>query len=199
MSRRVRLLLAIAVAFAFGLLAAWGKGPDTDGRSLISQIRSTLADLSTPWLLVAFIPGALSRRWWSGALLGLLATMSALLGFYLVTSLLVDLGGHGVAGDLWRELYANRIYLVSGVLSGPLFGALGAWWRTTRSLGASVVAGTLLMGEPIVLAVLGILIPATAVGRDGVSIAVSAAELGLGLLLVLVALRRPSAATGRTR
>src|SRR5207247_10542018 len=118
---------------------------------------------------VPFIAGIRSRRAASGALLGLLATMSALLGFYVLTTFVVDTGfGH--------ELWGNRIYLASGVLSGPLFGALGAWWGRSRSIRASVIAGALLIGEPIVFAVIGVVFPATAVGLDAISVAVYGAE-----------------------
>ena len=199
MSSRVRVLLVLLGAFAFGLFAAWAKGQNTDGLSTISQLRSDLGNLSTPWLMVAFIAGVQSRRPRSGAVLGLLATMSALLGFYLLTSLVVDLGGHGIGDNLWRELGANRVYFVSGALSGPLFGALGAWWRATRSLGASVVAGALMIGEPIVLALIGVVFPATVVGRNSISVAVYAAELALGLVLLLVARGRPSATAREAR
>jgi hypothetical protein len=192
MSARLRVFLVLVGAFAFGVLAAWAKGQNTDGLSTISQVRSDLGNLSTPWLLVAFIAGTRSRRSGSGALLGFLATMSALLGFYLLTSLVVDLGGHGIPDNIGRELWANRVYLASGVLSGPLFGALGAWWQRTRSLHASVVAGALLIGEPIVLAATGVLFPATAVGLNAISVAVYASELALGLVVLLVARSRQS-------
>jgi hypothetical protein len=199
MSPRFRIALVLVGAFAFGLLAAWAKGQNTDGLSTISQVRSDLGNLSTPWLLVAFIAGTQSNRSRSGALLGFLATMSALLGFYLLTSLIVDLGGHGIPDNLGRELWANRIYLVSGALSGPVFGALGAWWRKTRSLHASVVAGALLIGEPIVLAGLGVLFPATVVGRNAISVAVYASELALGLVVLVLARSRVSASLRQAR
>src|SRR5437763_15583437 len=196
MSSRIRVFLILLGALAFGLLAAWAKGPNTDGMSTISQVRADLGNVSTPWLLVPFLAGTRSRKAGAGALLGLAATMFALFGFYLLTSLVVDLGHHGIIRDLGRELGANRIYLVSGILAGPLFGALGAWWRRTRLLGASVVAGAMLIGEPIVLAGLGALLPWAAVGRNAISIAVYATELALGLVLLLVARSRPSAMVG---
>jgi len=199
MSRRRVVLLVLVGAFAFGLLAAWLKGQDTDGVSTISQVRTDLGNLSTPWLLVAFLAGTRSRRPGSGALLGFLVTISALAGFYVLTSLVVDLGGRGVLDDFGRELRANRVYLASGVLSGPLFGALGAWWRTTRSLRASVVAGALMVGEPIVMAVVGVLSPVTLVGLNSISVTVYAAELTLGLVVLLVARSRPSATVSEAR
>jgi hypothetical protein len=125
--------------------------------------------------------------------------MSALLGFYLLTSLVVNLGGHGIPDNIGRELGANREYLASGVLSGPLFGALGAWWRTARSRDALVVAGALMVGEPIVWALIGVLLPATVVGRNAISVAVYVAELTLGLVVLLLARSRPSATEREAR
>jgi hypothetical protein len=196
-------------AFAFGVLAAWAKGPG--GVDAVSEVRSSLGNLSTPWLLVAFVAGAGFPRLRTGALVGLLATMAALTGFYLLSSLVQDLGNHGFLGDLRLELSANRGYLQGGLLTGPLFGALGAWWRQRQTLPASVLAGALLMAEPIVLLLLdalgpgGVLpsrggmptlvriVPGWGLSADSstVSIAVYASEFVLGLAVVLVALLRP--------
>lgn len=116
--------------------------------------------------------------------------MSALLGFYLLVSLILaeDLDGHSLIDNLWRELWANRIYLASGLLSGPLFGALGARWQTTRLLNTSVVAGAVMVGEPTALTLFGVLVPATRVGLDAIRIAVYATEAASGLAVLLVAL-----------
>lgn len=200
--RPPRLLLLLIAAFAFGLLIALVKGPDGDGVSTISRLRFNLADLSAPWLMVAFIAGRRSNRAGLGALLGSLATMSALLGFYLLTSLVLaeDLGGHGILDNFGRELLANRTYLVGGALSGLLFGALGAWRRVTRSLDAGVLAGVLLVGEPIAIAAHVVpLRPPLLVSIDAVQIAVYAAEVALGLVVLLVVLSRSAGrSTGAT-
>ena len=121
-----------------------------------------LGNLSTPWLLVGFVAGTRCLRLRSGALLGLLATTVALVAYYLLSSLVWDLGDHGFVGDLRLVLSANRGYLEAGIVTGPVFGALGAWWGQSRRLRASIIAGILLMAEPIVLLLLG------AVGPDHV-------------------------------
>ena len=195
MPNRRRTLSILAASLAFGILAAWLKGPNGDGVSGIAQLRSDVGNISTPWLLVAFIPGTMAIRPRAGALIGLLATATALFGFYVFTSFLVDLGGHGALGNLLRELRANRIYLGAGALSGPIFGALGAWWRSRRSVGATLVAGALLIGEPIVLTGIGILVPATVVGRNGVAMGVYVAEFALGLLLLWLGRRLDGSAS----
>jgi hypothetical protein len=202
----------LLAALCFGMLAALIKGPG--GADDVSAIRSSLGNLSTPWLLVAFVAGTRCSRLRSGALVGLLATMVALIGFYLVSSIIQDLGHHGFLGDLRLELSANRGYLQSGLVAGPLFGALGAWWRQRGTLGASVVAGVLLMAEPLVLLLLGAvapggalspggwlptlvrLVPGWGLSRDSdtISIAVYAGEflVGLGLVLAAALSRRTS-------
>lgn len=199
LSSRSRVILVLLAAVAFGVLAAWAKGQNSDGVATISQIRSDVGNLSTPWLLVAFIAGIETTRPRWGAILGLTATLLALLGFYAFTSLVVDAGGHGLAGNFGRELFANRIFLASGVFSGPLFGALGSWWRNKPSLRAGILVGALMIGEPLVLAGIGVVIPATVVGRNAISLAVYGAELALGVVVLVVAATRPRAAVTGAR
>jgi hypothetical protein len=137
------------------------------------------------------------------------ATTAALVGFYLLSSIVQDLGGHGFFADLRLELSANRGYLEGGLITGPLFGALGSWWRRTRTLPAWILVGVLLMAEPLVLMLLGVfgprgvllpagmpmvvrLVPGWGLSNDAsaVSMAVYTAEFILGLGLVLLAARR---------
>jgi hypothetical protein len=146
------------VAFAFGLVAAWAKGQNTDGMAQVSQVRSALGNLSTPWLLVAFFAGVQCPTPRRGAIVGLAATLFALAGFYLLSTLVENLGGHGFIGDLRLELSGNRAYFEGGVITGPIFGALGAWqqqWRRRPTARASLLAGGLLIAEPLVMLALG--------------------------------------------
>ncbi len=174
-------MYVFAGAFLLGALMAWAKGPN-GGVDVLAQVRTDVGNLSTPWLLVAFLAGAQSSRIGRGALIGLAATMVALFGFYALTSVPVNLGGHTFIGDLVRELRANRIYLAGGLVSGPIFGALGAWWAQRGTLPASLVAGALLIAEPFVTAAV------TPGGQGGTTwLAVSAAELVVGAGLLLLA------------
>ena len=150
-----KLLLVLAGAVVFGLLAAWAKDPASNGISDMARFRSALGNLSAPWVLLAFAAGAAARRVPSGAALGAAATAIALAAFYVFNTLVVDLGGHGLVGDLRLEFVGNRYYFAGGLITGPLFGALGTWWREHRSLRVSVLAGALMTGEPLALALLG--------------------------------------------
>jgi MFS family permease len=134
-------------------------------------------------------------------------TLAALTGWYLCATLIEDLGGHGFVGDLRLEFAANRVWFVAGLISGPLFGVLGTWWHRTRSLSAGVVAGVLLMGEPIVMALLTLLhesgvvthgaglplllrVVANTWVQGGLAESVLAAEFAVGAAVVTLALRR---------
>ena len=210
MPSRASLARIVAFAFAFGLVAAWAKGQNTDGIHAFSQFRGDVGNISTPWLLVPFIAGTRCMRIRSAALVGLLATTAALTGFYLLTTAVVDLGDHGVIGDLRLEFWGNHVYFEGGLLSGPIFGALGGWWRQTQTIPASIVAGVLLMAEPLLLLLGGAVGPHHVLaggsglplvvrmlggwglsgGTSSIALGVYAAEFALGLALVLVVTRR---------
>jgi len=211
MSQRTRIALVLVAAFVFGVLAAWVKDPDPNGVSALSQVRTDLGNLSTPWLLVAFVAGSFARRPWKGAVLGLAATVVALVGFYLLTAMFVTVGGLEFPRNIPRELFVNRVYLEGGLLSGSLFGALGAWWSRRRSIGASILVGAALMCEPVLLAAIGRLsdgvgtdrtlplfvriVPGFGLSADrpAIQLGVYAAEFVLGLAILIVGIARARA------
>lgn len=143
-----RLVLIPTLAFAFGFAVATLKG---QGGGLLDGI----GNLSAPWLLVAFLPGLQTRSAVKGALLGVAATMLALAGFYLAVVLGGGYAGHGLRAGLGLVLSANRRYFAVGLLSGPLFGAVGSWWRA-RGIRATPLAAALLAGEPAVILLIGL-------------------------------------------
>jgi Family of unknown function (DUF6518) len=206
-----RVIWLLVLAPALGALMAWATDQGGDSRSTLSQLRNVIGSLSTPWVLIPFVAGTLCARRLTGALLGLATTLTALAGWYLCATLSEDLGGHGFLGDLRLEFSANRVWFTAGLISGPLFGILGSWWHRTRTLSAGVVAGVLLMGEPLVMASLTLLhaagvtrqgsglplllrvVPNTWVEGD-LAVSVLAAEFAIGLGVVALALRRSTRA-----
>jgi hypothetical protein len=200
---------ALGWAFAFGIVAGLLAGQSGDGRALVSQVRGELGTMSAPWVLLAWWAGSRAARVWSGAVLGLVATLVALVGFYVVSGLVEPMGGPTVLHDVASWMWANRVWFEAGVVSGPVFGALGAWWARRRAPGALVVAGALLAGEPLVLwltgAVLpnGVMSPLTGLplvvrvvpglglsGVDAVSLAVRGLEVAVGVALIAAAILR---------
>jgi Family of unknown function (DUF6518) len=138
-----RLAVALACAFLFGLLMAWVKGND-------AGLRDAIGNMSAPWLLLPFLVGALGRaRTLPGsALAGLAATVTALAGFYLAESVVLDLGPHPWLVDLALTMRAGVFWSERAILSGPVFGALGFWWQRRRSLLAAGVVAALFVLEP---------------------------------------------------
>ena len=214
MSTRLRILRALALSAVLGAAMAAATDQGDGSRTFVSQLRNAVGSLSTPWVLIPFVAGAVCLRLRSGALVGLAATMSALSGWYLSATLLEDLGGHGFFGDLRLEFTANRVYFVGGLITGPLFGALGSWWRRERRFPTAVVAGALLIGEPLVFGLLTVLHRAHVLtsgshvllldvvtntwveGRFAIS--VLAGELAVGVALVLACIRHTSARSKQT-
>lgn len=146
-------------------------------------------------------------------MVGLLSTLVALTGFYLVVTAVTDLGEPTYAATLVAEVRANVVHVVWGTVSGPVCGAVGALLRQRSRRVVAVVVGAALIGEPLVLAALGLASPLTdrvagsslplplrALGgwridlADGAaSLAVHGAELLVGVTVVLLALlRRPA-------
>jgi hypothetical protein len=199
----------VVLAFVFGIVAGILAGQSGDGVGLASRVRSVLGGLSAPWVLLAWVAGARTSRVVVGAVLGVGTTIVALVGFYVVSGIVEPMGGRTLVQDVGSWIAANRVWFEAGVVSGPIFGALGGWWRRRGSPPAILVAGALLAGEPVVLWVTGALFPNGVLSpltglplvvrvvpgfglshADGVSIAVHAVELVAGLALGVLGLRR---------
>jgi len=137
-----RAIVALALAGLFGVAAGLVKG-DAEG------LRAGLGNLSAPWLLVAFLPAVPYRTPARGALIGLTATLFALLGFYaaLTLALAGHLGGGGPWAEFLVEVRANRVYVVLGLVTGPLAGAAGAWVGSRRRGLVPFVVGAALAAE----------------------------------------------------
>jgi hypothetical protein len=136
-----RLLLIVLAAVAFGVAMSVLKGNDTG-------IRDDIGNLSAPWLLLPFVAGAAIRgRWLAGAAVGLAATFAALTGFYVANAFVLDLGPHSLANEV--RLAFTTYWFPRGLISGPLFGALGVLWRRQGypTLGVAVIL--LLDAEPL--------------------------------------------------
>jgi uncharacterized protein DUF6518 len=142
-----KVLATLLAAGAFGVAAGMFKG-DAPG------LRGGIGNLSAPWLLVAFLPALPCRTARRGALMGLASTAMALSGFYLALTVILTghLGGGGHVRELLVEVGANRVYFIAGLVTGPLFGAAGAWVGRRRPDLATPVAGSLLAGEIVAVA-----------------------------------------------
>ncbi len=141
-ARRVALLVATCVVF--GIVMAWIKG---NGPGLSDAV----GNISALWLLVPFLAGAAasSRRLILGALYGLTATLAALTGFYFAESFVLDLGRHSWLTDLSLTMGTVVYYAERGLVTGPVFGALGLWWRQRHSAVAAILMAAVFVLEPL--------------------------------------------------
>lgn len=127
------LLLGIALGavtrFAYDLPAEW----------------HWIARVGVPWLAVGFAAGAAVRRPRSGALLGGLSLVTAVLVYYAIMGLYQDAYGRSPLGLWW---------LVVALPGGLAFGALGALWRSGRTaVLAPAVMGACFAGEALLFAI----------------------------------------------
>jgi hypothetical protein len=140
-----RVLVVGIVAFAIGAVDSLIKG---QGTGLLGALSQTAA----PWFLLAFLAGAATsdRRYILGALSGLGATVCALVGFYFVDSFIFAFGPW--PQSLHYALGMGKIYFELGMVSGPLFGWCGAWWKRHLSIVPVVVLGLAFVAEALIRA-----------------------------------------------
>jgi Family of unknown function (DUF6518) len=140
-----RVVVVGLAAFAMGALDALIKG---QGTGLLGALSQTVA----PWFLLAFLAGAATsdRRYILGALSGLGATVCALTGFYLIDSFIFVFGTW--SQNFHLALGSGKIYFELGLVSGPLFGWCGAWWRQHLSIVPVLGLGLAFVFEALVRA-----------------------------------------------
>lgn len=176
-------LFAIAFGLAFG-----GADQYLGSRVTLGPWASSVSAMSAPWLLLPFVfgSGQLQRR--RAILIGLTVTLAALAGYFALT--LSPLEGVALGrfpGDLAALARSNVRNIVGGLISGPLFGALGWRWRTVRSRASAGLVAAAFCLEPLAR---------LAAGQLSSPAVVWAVEVALGVGLAgyfLRAARRPSA------
>jgi hypothetical protein len=113
--------------------------------------RDVIGNASAPWLLLPFVAGAVAgeRRLARAALIVLLASLVAVIGFYTAYVLVVlGIRPRSVSDFVHLALVSGARWLLLGAISGPVFGALGGWWQRRRSLVIGLLAACLLLFEP---------------------------------------------------
>lgn len=135
----------------------------------------TLSLLSAPWLVLPFALGCGQIRARQAATIGLVVTMTALLGYFVMIMGPLEGGQWNLSLHEARGvLSSNELNIFGGLVTGPLYGFLGQRWRTRRAwMSAVLVAGALCL-EPFAL---------TAAGRtlDGRSSTVWTLEVVAGM------------------
>jgi len=115
----------------------WGAGWSSD-----------ISLLSAPWVVLAFVAGATQRDPRRAALLGLACTYAALLGYGIMTLSPIE-HAHVTVATLRGFVVSERLVLVGGIVTGPLFGWFGQQWRTRRAIAGALATAATLCLEPL--------------------------------------------------
>lgn len=180
--------LAVLLSLAFG-------AGDQQLGTLTAELgpwTSTAAQMSAPWLVLPFLIGLTQPYPRRAAVLGLVVTASALVGYFAMTYSPVEI--HPWTFDRFTSGFVavttsgyNPFYILGGLLTGPLFGLLGQRWRLRRSwVSAAVVTGALCL-EPLARWAVGQLMPPAPVWAVEVAFGVVVAAL---FVYALMAQRR---------
>jgi|ERR1019366_2449097 hypothetical protein len=110
--------------------------------------------LSAPWLLLPFLVGSTQRQPRRAAAAGLIVTLSALAGYFVMTLSPME-GAHFSAAGFQELLRSNQLNVIGGLVSGPLFGWLGYQWHASRWWPAAVIMAGALCLEPVAVSMAG--------------------------------------------
>lgn len=164
-------VLASVISFVFGALDQYLGGSWTVTHIGFWAVAVSL--MSAPWLALPFLFGCTQVRPSGAVRIGLAATLSALLGYFVMT--LSPLEGVSWSHvDVVGFLRSQMHVIIPGLVSGPVFGWLGFRWRTTRSwVSAAWIAGAFCL-EPLARRAVGQPLPVASAG---------AVEILAGLLM----------------
>lgn len=180
--------MAIVVALALSLV--FGGADQYLGSLSMHPWGADISLLSAPWLLVAFLAGWTQREPRRAALLGYACTLSAFVGYGLMTLSPMenaDLNMQSAAAFVRSEM----LWLAGAVFTGPLFGWFGSRWRTEHAWLDALATAAAVSLEPLVR------IPA---GRAIRYRSVWIAEVAVGLVMLAYVITQSVAArrdTGR--
>ena len=144
----VGVVLALVVSAAFGAGDQYLGSLLGSGHVWAAGWASDVSLLSAPWIVLAFVAGATQRDPRRAALVGLACTYAALLGYAVMTLSPVE-NAHLTVATLRGFVTSERLVLVGGIVTGPLFGWFGQQWRTRRALAGALVTAACLCLEPL--------------------------------------------------
>jgi hypothetical protein len=156
----VAYLIVAVIGLAFGVADQY-----LGSRSIVLGLwASTAAQMSAPWLLLAFSVGITQQRARRAVVLGLVVTASAPLGYFAMTYSPLEIRiwtFHRFTSGMVAVTTTgyNPAYIAAGLVTGPVFGWLGHRWRVRRSLISAVLVAGALCLEPLARWITGQLSP----------------------------------------
>ncbi len=138
-----RLAVIITASLFFGVVMSIIKGNEDD-------IRGAIGNVCAPWLLLAFLSSVFAKKYRiiQAVIVGFLASIGALIGFYFANSFVLDLGPHPWLVKVGLTLRSGLFYYELSFISGPVFGALGGWYIRHKALTPALLMALLFVLEP---------------------------------------------------
>lgn len=148
---RVMFVVAAVVGASFGAGDQYLGSLNAPGHWTVS-----VSLLSAPWVVLPFAFGCSQLRSSRAAAVGLVVTLCALAGYFLMIMGPFE-GGHWSFGlaEVRGLLVSNTLNIVGGLVTGPLYGWLGQRWRTRRAWTSAVLVAGALCLEPFAQAAAG--------------------------------------------
>jgi hypothetical protein len=157
---RILAVVAYVIAVVAGLV--FGAADQYLGTIRFGPWAWAVSGMSAPWLVLPFAVGMTQERRRRAMALGLVATLAALVGYFAMTYSPIEgvpigrfLGGFVTIA---RTGY-NPLWIIGGMVAGPLFGFLGHRWRVARAWVSAVLVASVLCLEPLARGLVGRLSP----------------------------------------
>jgi hypothetical protein len=168
----VRVAAALTASFVFGAVDQFLGGiwmAEHVGFWTIS-----VSAMSAPWLALPFVVGCTQERAGRAARLGLAATVSALLGYFVMTVSPIE--GVRLSSVVVSTYLRSQLHVIlPGLVTGPLYGWFGYRWRTSRAwASAALIAGAFCF-EPLARSLDGQPLGSTSVSVAEVMVGIIAA------------------------
>jgi hypothetical protein len=165
-AREADILFSMAVFFAALGGFAFGAAVQYLGTlaagSVLGTWSWTVSGLSAPWLVLPFVVGLTQERSRRAMALGLIVSLAALSGYFAMTQSPME--GTPISRffpqlvTMVRTGY-NPLWIVGGLVTGPLYGLLGQRWRVRRSWISAALVACALCFEPLARGLVGTLSP----------------------------------------
>ena len=152
--------MAYVIAAVAGL--AFGAADQFLGTIRFGPWAWTVSGMSAPWLMLPFVVGMTQERGRRAMALGLVVTLAALVGYFAMTHSPIE--GAPIAEfprrflNMVRTGY-NPLWILGGMVTGPLYGFLGHRWRVARSWISAALVTSALCLEPLARGLVGMLSP----------------------------------------
>jgi len=143
---RVAYLIAVVAGFVFGAVDQFL------GTIHFGPWGWTVSGMSAPWLILPFLAGMTQERRRRAMTSGLVATLAALAGYFAMSNSPME----GAPIDRFFDRVVtmvstgyNPLWIVGGLVTGPLYGFLGHRWRVARSWMSAALVTSVLCLEPL--------------------------------------------------